>query len=202
MTDQVIITFGRECGSGGHIIAEQIASRLGIPVYNRNLLDEVAKEHNIENSELHNFDEVPRNLFLSRSVGGYSNSPEELVAKMQFDYLREQAALGKSFVVVGRCAEDVLKDYDCLISIFVTGNKEDKIKQIVKEDGLSPKEAEEFIHKKDKQRKSYHNFFSKTKWGDSRYYDLVFNASYFNIEQATDIIADYIEARRNAFKNK
>ena len=105
MEKQVIISISREFGSGGHEIAEQIAKNLGFHFYDRSMLDDLAREKNLQIEDLEKYDEKPRNPFISRRVGGHTNSMEEIVAEMQFDYLREKADSGESFVIVGRCAE-------------------------------------------------------------------------------------------------
>ena len=102
MAEQTIISVGREYGSAGHEIAERIAKELGFKFYDRNMLDEIAQEKNIEVKYLEKYEEKPRNLILSRSVKGYSNSIEEVIADMQFEYLRKKADSGECFVVVGR----------------------------------------------------------------------------------------------------
>ena len=130
MAEQTIISVGREYGSAGHEIAERIAKELGFKFYDRNMLDEIAQEKNIEVKYLEKYEEKPRNLILSRSVKGYSNSIEEVIADMQFEYLRKKADSGESFVVVGRCAEEVLKDKEGLISIFILGDREVKLNRI------------------------------------------------------------------------
>ena len=128
---QVIISIGREFGSAGHEIAERIAKRYGLSLYDHNLfLREVADSHNVSSEELEIFDEMKHNKFLYRTVKGMSSSPADNVALMQFNFLREKAEKGESFVVVGRCSETILKDYPGLISIFVLGNMEDKIARI------------------------------------------------------------------------
>ncbi len=100
---QTIISVSREFGSGGHIIAEQIAKDHGLKFYDRHLLDDIAAENNMNAAVLEKYDEKPRNAFLSRRVSGFSNSMEEILAEMQFDYIRKKADSGESFVIVGRC---------------------------------------------------------------------------------------------------
>ena len=82
------VTIEREYGSGGHEIAEKLAKRLQLPIYDRNLLDHMAEEKAIDGEKLKKYDEAPRKLLLSRNVRGYSNSPEENIAHMQFDFIK------------------------------------------------------------------------------------------------------------------
>ena len=137
MGNQIIISISREYGSEGHTIAKQIAKDMGLPFYNRNMLDEIAKEKGFDPAAFAGVDEKPRNKLLSRRVKGYSNATEDNLAQMQFEFLRKKAASGESFVVLGRCSETILKEYDSLVSIFVTGNKDRKLKHVMEKFSLS-----------------------------------------------------------------
>ena len=112
MGEQLIISISREYGSGGHEIARKLADRLELAFYDRCMLDEIAEQMNADVSDFHKYDEKPGNRLLSRRVGNHTNSYEEIIAQFQFDYIRKKAENGESFVVVGRCSENVLKDYD------------------------------------------------------------------------------------------
>lgn len=192
---QIIISIGREYGSGGHAIAEELSKRLGLKMYDHNILDEVAVDKGVDPESLRQYDEKPHKLFLSRSVKGYSNSAELNVAYMQFDYLKKKAAEGESFVVVGRCAEGIFQGDPRLVSIFVLGNKEAKCKRIMEKYHLPEKEALEKMKRHDEYRKRYHNNFCEDKWGDSRTYDICINSSLKGIDATTDILEMYIRAR-------
>ena len=170
MNKQVIISVGREFGSAGHIIAEELARRFGLPYYDNNLLLHIAEENEVAHHSLRKYDERPRNKFFSRTVGGHSSSPEENVANMQFDYLRKMAEDGKSFVIIGRCAETKLKDFPGLISIFILGDYDLKLQRIMEIYKVSKEEAKQLIKRGDWERKAYHNYHCKGKWGDSRNY--------------------------------
>ena len=192
---QTIISVSREFGSGGHIIAEQIAKDHGLKFYDRHLLDDIAAENNMNAAVLEKYDEKPRNAFLSRRVSGFSNSMEEILAEMQFDYIRKKADSGESFVIVGRCAESVLSGHKGLISIFVVGDDEAKIKRVEKVYGLNTSEAILKMKRHDKKRRQYHNRYSSFRWGDSRNYDLCINSSKLGLDQTADALEDYIRAR-------
>ena len=125
---QLIISIGREFGSGGHEIAEKLAKHYDMPLYDHNLLDKIAEERNLNSEELKSYDEVQDGVF-HRRVRGMSSSMTEHVAQLQFDYLKEKANAGESFVVVGRCSETVLKDNKDLIAIFVNGDKDQKARR-------------------------------------------------------------------------
>lgn len=196
MEGQVIIAIGREFGSGGHEIAELIANRLQIFLIDDKLLYDLSSEKKIPYEELKKYDERPKIPFLSRTVAGYTNAMEEHLAKMQFDYLRKMAEGGESFVIVGRCAEHVLKDFPCLTSAFISGNKDTKCKRVMEKYKLSAEEAKKLMKKKDSTRKAYHNYYCEGKWGDSRNYDLCLNSSQIGVEGAADVILSYVERKQ------
>ena len=122
MEKQLIISVSREFGSGGHQIASELSRRFDLPLYDKNILEQIAQKHNLNIRRLAPYDEAPKNILTSRNVKGFSNSPEEQVAQMQFRYLRDRADEGGCFVVLGRCAEEVLKDYPGLVSFFGQGD--------------------------------------------------------------------------------
>lgn len=192
---QIIISVGREFGSGGHAIAQDIAIRFGLPLYDSNLLQEIAAENNLDAQNLHKYDEKPKLKLFYRNVQGYSNSPEENIANLQFDYLRDKAASGESFVIVGRCAEEVLKHYPCMVSVFILGDMEKKIERLMQLHNISADKAESMIVQNNKKRKAYHNHYCKGRWGDSRNYELSINSSKLGLEKTADLIEDYIHER-------
>lgn len=199
MSKQLIISVSREYGSGGHAIAEQLAKRFDLPLYDRNLLEEIAKKRGLDVNEITKYDEISKKPLLSRTVRGYSSSPEENIAKMQFDYLKDMAEAGKSFVIVGRCSETVLKEYPALISIFVLGDQDKRVERIMEVRSMSKAEAEDAIRRHDKSRKAYHNHYSKHRWGDSRTYDITINSSRLGVEHTADVLADYIQERNKTY---
>ena len=192
---QTIISVSREFGSGGHIIAEKIAKDHGLKFYDRHLLDEIAYENNVKVEVLEKYDEKPRNAFLSRRVGAFSKSMEEILAEMQFDYIRKKADSGESFVIVGRCAETVLTGHTGLISIFVVGDDEAKLKRVEEVYHLNSNEAILKMKRHDKKRRQYHNRHSSFRWGDSRNYDLCINSSKLGLDRTAEALEDYIHAR-------
>lgn len=196
MEKQLIISVGREFGSGGHVIAQKLADKYEIPLYDYNLLRDMAIERNLNAEELEKYDENPGNLFFTRTVRGYSSSPEENIARMQFDCIRKKADAGESFVIVGRCAESVLKDHPDMISIFVLGDLEQKIIRTMEHNNISREKAKRMIEQHDKKRKAYHNHYCQGKWGDSRNYELSINSSKLGLDETTRIIIEYIESRR------
>ena len=200
MSNQLIVSVSREYGSGGHIIAAKIAAKLNLPLYDYNLLNKIASDKNLSLERLEKYDEKPKNKLFSRNVRGYSNSPEENIAYLQFDYLRKEADSGKSFVVLGRCAEAVLRDYDCMIPIFILADRDYKIERTMKCEKISKEEAEQLVHYQNKKRKEYHNYHCTGKWGDARYYDMTINCGKLGLDKTTDILIDYIQTKTSTEK--
>ena len=196
MEKQLIISVGREYGSGGHEIAERLSKHYGIQLLDHNLLDEIAAEKNLDMQQLRGLDEKHRSRLASRTVRGYSSSPEENLYLLQFDYLKNKAASGESFVIVGRCSESILKEYDGLVSIFVLGDMDRKIERIMRLYQLSKEQAVRKIREKDMKHKRYHNGHCDGRWGDSRNYDITINSSKLGIDRIVTLLADYIDQRR------
>ena len=194
MGNQIIISISREYGSEGRTIAEQIVKDMGLLFYDRNMLDEIAKEKGFDPAAFAGVDEKPRNKLLSRRVKGYSNATEDNLAQMQCEFLRKKAASGESFVVLGRCSETILKEYDSLVSIFVTGNKDRKLKHIMEKFSLSETAAAAKIAKHDAYRRRYHNHYSDFKWGDSRNYDVCINSSRIGVEGTAKLLEEFVES--------
>lgn len=192
---QLIISVGREFGSGGRVIAEALAERFNIPIYDRHLITEIAERTGLSPEEIEKYNEHPKKKILSRRVRGYSNSIEDNIAEMQFEFLKEKSESGESFVVVGRCSETKLKNNPALVSLFVLADMDAKIKRVMEVYELSEDDAKEFIRKKDKKRKRYHNYHCSGHWGDSRLYDICINSTCLGIDGTVDYIEDYIRAR-------
>ena len=193
--ENLIITIGREFGSGGHIIGERLAEYYNIPLYDKDLLKKVAEENDIEYEDLEGYEESPINILLSRTVNGFSSSLQDAIAHLEFDFIKEHAEFGESFVIVGRCAEEVLKDNPNAVKIFVLGDFDAKVRQIMRQFDLSEEAAIDEIKRTDKRRKSYHNHYCETKWGDSRNYDISINSSRFGIEETAEFLKTYIDLR-------
>lgn len=196
MEKQVLVSISRTYGSGGHAIAAKIAEDLGLPLYDRNLLEKMADEKVIKNDEFRKVDDRPHIWMHSRNVRGYSNSLEENLLELQFDYLKKKAKEGESFVIVGRCSETALKDFEGLISVFVNGDKEARLERIMSIQKLARGDAANKIKRVDRMRKMYHDRFGKKGWGDSSAYDLCINSTKLGIEGTALMLEKYIEARQ------
>ena len=196
---QIIIAIGREFGSGGHLVAKKLAEHYNIPLYSKELLDEVAKDGRYSKEVLERFDEKPMNFaFIPVPAGGTTISLEQDIAIRQFNFIRKKANEEKeSFVIVGRCAEEILSDNPNMISAFILGDKDTKTKRVMEREGVDEKTALNMMKKMDKMRKVYHNFYCESKWGDSRKYDICIKIGKVDVDTATDMIIKYIDSRDN-----
>ena len=193
---QIIIAIGREFGSGGHLVAKKLAEHYNIPLYSKELLDEVAKDGRYSKEVLERFDEKPMNFaFIPVPAGGTTISLEQDIAIRQFNFIRKKANEEKeSFVIVGRCAEEILSDNPNMISAFILGDKDTKTKRVMEREGVDEKTA---LNMMKKMRKVYHNFYCESKWGDSRTYDICIKIGKVDVDTATDMIIKYIDSRDN-----
>lgn len=197
MKNQIIITVGRESGSGGHAIAKKLADAMGIACYDKKkLVEGTAEISGMNKNYVKKLDEKPAGFPFSGRIGAFEESPESNVARMTFEYIRKIADSGESCVIVGRCADSVLKDNPNALRIFIVGDVEEKNKRLSNIQQITLEEADQERKETDRFRRAYHNFYSETKWGDSRAYDLIINSSRLGIQGT----ADYIKVFADAFK--
>ncbi len=200
---KTVITIGRQFGSGGREIGEKIAAHFGIKCYDKELLSLAAKESGICQEMIEVHDERPTNSFLYNLVmdtysfgynaSSFSDMPiSHKVFLAQFDAIKKIADEGPC-VIVGRCADYALSDYDNCLRIFVHAKEEAKTKRIMEKYDLSSQKAKEMMVKKDKQRQSYYNYYSSNKWGRSDTYDLSIDSSVLGIDGTVDLLIQYIE---------
>ena len=198
MDKQLIVSIGREVGGGGREIGEKIAKHDTIPLIDKNILEEIAEKKQVEAEHLKDIDKKYVTPIFKRTVRGFSSSVQDNLYLLQFEHLQEKAKRGESFVIVGRCGEDVLKEYDALVSVFVLGDKEVKKERIMRLYDKNEFSAERLMHEKDTERKRYHNSFCDGKWGDSRNYDISINSSVLGLEKTAELLIRFIDEKRNA----
>lgn len=194
MDKQVIVAINREYGAGGQELAQLLGEKLGIKVYDTNIIEALAQELGTSVEELNKYDEKARNVLFARQVLNHYNSNEDITAEVQFDFLRRRVADGESFVLLGRCGDEVFRDDVRVITVYVTSEIEKRIPFVMKRESVSEKEAKDLIKKIDKQRRTYHDSHSKDlEWRDVRGYDLSIDALKIGIENATDVVAAYVK---------
>lgn len=186
--DNLIITIGRENGSGGRYIGEKIASDLGIKCYNNELLEEAARECDIDFNELQKNDEKKPNRLLY--FGGQS-VPTNVFNK-ESNFIR-RLATRESCVIIGRCSNVVLSDFSNVVNVFVHAPIEYRIERYCKRNNVNAIDALKRINKEDKERANYYNFYTSGIWGDSKSYNLSIDTSKTGIDGAVLLIKNYIE---------
>ena len=194
MKQQIIITLGREHGSGGHYIADIISKELGIKLYDKDSIEKEIASAGYSEEMIRKADEKPVNIFASRRIGKYSNSIEVNVAERTFAMLREKAAAGESFLIIGRCGEQVLKDNPNMISVFICGDPDFKLARVMEKMGLDADQAIDEIKSVDRSRKNYHNYYCSTKWGDARGYDMTIKSDVLGCEETAKMLIAYIRS--------
>lgn len=197
-----IYTIGRELGSGGYTVAKLLSERLGIKLYDKELLAQAAKDSGFCEEILENHDEKPTSSFLyslvmdTYSGGNYSSAPfldmplNHKVFLAQFDTIKKIAER-ESCVIVGRCADYALASHPDCLNIFVHADMDDRIKRISIREDITENKAKDMIQKRDKQRASYYNYYTCKKWGDARSYDMTLNTSKIPLEECVELILEY-----------
>ncbi|MCD8121574.1 MAG: cytidylate kinase-like family protein [Clostridiales bacterium] len=205
MNGNLVITIGRQCGSGGRSIGKMIAAKLGVRCYDKELLARAAKESGLCQELFETYDEKPTNSFLYSLVMdtyslGYNSSYLDMpinqkVFLAQFDTIKKIAD-EESCVIVGRCADYALADYPNKLSVFISADDNQRIDHLMELYNLDRVKAKELMVKTDKKRASYYNYYSSKKWGDSKSYDLCVNSSVVGYEGARDAILAFAEIKK------
>ncbi len=202
MSEKVILTIGRQFGSGGHEIGEKIAKKLGVKFYDKELLKLVAKESGLCEKVLESYDEKPTNSLLYSIVMDiypsvmYSGPTiDQQIYQATYDAIRKLSE--ESCVIVGRCADYTLRDCPELVSVFVHANTDFRAARIAEEYKVSEAKAKDMLVKTDKKRASYYNFQSEKKWGAASSYNLCVESSSLGIDGSVELIMDYIRYRKN-----
>ncbi len=204
MNNKYVITIGRQFGTGGRAIAEKLAKKLSIPFYDKELISLAAKESGINPEIFKSVDETAANsLLYSLSMGLYNfNGPlamgdlpvNDKLYILQHQIIKELAAK-EPCVIVGRCADYVLKDNPHTINIFIHANMEYRKKRAVVVHNIDERRAETIINKTDKTRANYYSFYTGQKWGATQNYDLCIDSSKLSDEQIVNLICAYIELK-------
>ncbi len=194
-----IITISRQYGSGGRFIGRELAKRLGINFYDNELLAKAAEESGMSKSIFENYDEKKDGFFsgIIPTSYGFDMSMGQKVFLAQFDTIRK-IAQQESCVIVGRCADYVLRDLPNVVSVFVHAPLESRMERAIKYYGVDPKKAKDTVLRMDKKRKNYYNFYSDKDWAKADSYDLCLTSD-IGIQESVDAIKTFAE-RKLKFK--
>lgn len=202
-----IITIARQFGSGGREIGQAIAKEFSIPFYDKELISLAAKESGIDPDVFKNVDEKATNsLLYSLSMGLYSfgngfsvmgDLPvNDKLYLLQHKIIKEIASKGPC-VIVGRCADYILKDFDNCVKLFIHADQEYRKNRAISIHNVDPKRVEQIISKTDKTRANYYSFYSGLKWGFADNYDLSINSAKLGTDKIVKLISEYVELKQS-----
>ncbi len=201
MAKKLIITIARQYGSGGREIGEHIAEKLGIPLYDKQIISDAAAKGNLNEEVLKQTDETATNSLLytlamgSNIVGttmhfGYKMPLNDKLFILQSDVIKEYAEAG-SCVVIGRCSDYVLRDESNILRIFIYGDLDHRKARVAeRHPELKSSQIIDVINKTDKRRSTYYNFYTGNKWGKYDNYDIAINSSTLGIMGTANMICE------------
>lgn len=199
-----LVTISREYGSGGRIIGKLLAEKLGVPFYDKEIIDMAVEESGysreiIEGAELKAKSSFAYSLAsalsLNEGAAGSALSVNDKLFLAQFQVIKEIGDTGAG-VIVGRCADYVLREMPGVTNIFIYAEYEDRLKRAVDTYGDDPAKVKDTISTYDKARQNYYNYHTGQKWGEFKNYNLAINSSYISEEEAANLIVSYVENRR------
>lgn len=203
MSKNTVITIARQFASGGREIGKLVSETLKVPFFDKELISMAAKESGFSEEVFQKVDEKATNSFLySLVMGSYSATPNFSTAQtmplndklflIQSDIIKKAAQEGPC-VIVGRCADYVLRDFKNCLRVFIRADKPFRIARAVGIYGINADKAPDVLAKRDKQRASYYNFYTNNKWDSLSHYDLVVNSSLLGLEKTAQLIVGAAE---------
>ncbi len=204
MSENIIITVGRQFGSGGHEIGRRLSQELGLKLYDKELLKLVAEESGICEKVLENFDEQPTSSLLYSlvmdvypSMNYVGTTLNQQVFQAQFDSIRRLGETGNC-VLVGRAADYILRDKENLTSVFIHADLNWRTKRVAEFEHISMDKARDLVVKADKKRANFYNFQTENRWGQAASYDLCVDSSDLGIDNAVKLIETYIRMKHKS----
>lgn len=208
MDSHLIITIGRQLGAGGLGVARRLAQEFGLKVYDKELLAEVARESGLDEACFEKRDEKSsrgvlgalqsfRSLFgIYNRAGADTVMNEDKLFQIQSEVMRNIAAK-EDCIIVGRCADYILRDEPRLMSVFISASLDSRVKRIMAGEHLSEEDARHYVEQGDRKRAAYYNYYTFKKWGDSSSYDLCIDSSKLDddIDKVVDLIKYYLQQR-------
>lgn len=207
MKQKIIITIGRQYGSGGRMIGKLLAERLGISFYNKEIIELAAKKSGMSEEVFEKVDEtVASSLLYSIATGSYMfgnyvspqiNLPiHDKLFIIQSEIIKS-VANKESCVIVGRCADYILKDRKDVVNLFIHADKEIRKERAVSEYGISKDKVEGYLGKMDKKRTAYYTYYTGAKWGSCSNYHLCVDSGVLGIKGTVDMLEEFIKIREN-----
>jgi cytidylate kinase len=200
-----VITIARTCGSGGSYVAEALEKKLDIKLYGQDILQLASEDSGISIDLFARTDEELKSnplfrftkyIYDGKLIPPSSNdfTSQENLFNYQAKVLKELAEK-ESYVVIGRCADFVLKDAENLVRVFITADRKDRIRTEAERLTISKKEAESRIDKVDKKRTNHYNYFTGNERDDMTNYDICLNTSKLDYDKCADVIIEYMKAK-------
>ena len=198
-----LVTISREYGSGGRLIGKLVAEKMGVPFYDKEIIDMAVEKSGlsreiIETAELRARSGLSYSLSsalaFSEGFGTESMSMNEKLFVAQFDVIK-QIGETREGVIIGRCADYALRDVPSVTNIFIYAEMEDRINRCINAYGDDPKTVEKTVRDYDKARANYYNYHTSQKWGYHGNYNLAINTSYIKEEKAADLIVAFMNSR-------
>lgn len=195
-----VITISRQFGSGGHEVGEKLARQLDVPFYDKALIAMAAKQSGLSEEVFANADEkATSSLLYSMVMGSYSFGARvpginempinDKLFLIQSDIIKKAAAEGPC-VIIGRCADYILREHENCLNVFIHACKEERVKRSIAKKDCEERKASDFVTKKDKQRANYYNFYSNKRWDDLQNYDITIDTSRFTVDEAVELLID------------
>ena len=191
-----IITISREFGSGGRFIGEEIAKKLGIAYYDKNIINQIAEESGLSPDYIQESAELsPKKGILAYALAGRDitgKSVEDMVYEVQRKVILELAEK-EPCVIIGRNADFILKDRDDVLNVFIHGNMPEKMKRICQLYNVSEQDAVKMMTDTDKRRMTNYNFYTDQRWGKASNYTLCLNSSQLGYDKCEEIIMECVK---------
>lgn len=203
MENKIILTIGRQFGSGGREVAKKLAEALGIAYYDKEMMAVAAKESGLSEEFFEKADErASSGLSYAFTVGfsymGMFTPYTDILSndglfKFQSDAIRKLAE--HSCVLVGRCADYILRDDPACLSFFIHNTKENRIQRIIESQDLSVEQAKELMIKTDKSRAAYYNYYTNKEWGVASSYNFSIDVSVLGVDETVEFIKNFVERK-------
>ena len=193
--NKIVVTVSREYGSGGRYVAKLLSEKLGVKFYDKEIVTKLAEETGLSEEYIEE-NEQKRGILSTLEndkVTGLSSKDELFIKETE---LIKKLARKDSCVIVGRCADFILKNNRNVVKVFVYSDMEDKIKRATKFYGLDKEKAEKEIKNIDKQRANHYKYYTEREWKEYSNYDICINSDTFGVEKSADIIYDMIQNRK------
>ncbi|HCC52779.1 MAG TPA: cytidylate kinase [Porphyromonadaceae bacterium] len=206
----MIITIGRQLGSGGRDIGKKLSEAMGLAYYDKEIIDITARESGLSKKLFEEADEQARKgfsagilgmrfPFLNEGAVGFGGLSNEMLFQIQSDVIRDLASK-QSCVFIGRCADYILRDRTDCFSVFICANDEDRIKRILSYSGdknLSVEKARDLMERVDKKRAVFYNYYSNKMWGNASSYHVCINSSVFGVDGTVSLLKEMAGKNRN-----